>query len=394
MQSKNYVLFFYSYLVIQYIFIFVHVYLPILFFTVLNVDRIALAIIQIFSYLGYAAKPIVSYYFDKTEENVPTYPLFIVSTILLCISFLLFTISIPLLVLFGLFLAINFSVASIIDALIDKYIVANSPTDKIKTRNALCIQSGSLFGAIIANLCAQIFLTDIYVRANWNLLYLTGIILILPLVVLTVFLRSEIGETKGFIYLEKESSEDESSKLLLRKEIFLAGLFVFLIYSDNLYEYPFEPWFLVRYAQGDITFLATYFMLMTLVNALGVILAGLISHKIDREKVLKISLLAYGGLTIIIPFTDLFFFTIFVILLQILAGFLLINMVSLLIEIAEGKGTSYQVIALMAVIAQAVFTALGTYLSAFLSTELIIIISGFLMLGAIIPLSLITFQEN
>ena len=84
--KRNKLVYFYIYFIIQVIFIYVNVYLPVYFFNVLKVNRFELAFIQIFAYLPLFIRPFVAVYIDK--KNPALKPIIIICSIGSLISFL------------------------------------------------------------------------------------------------------------------------------------------------------------------------------------------------------------------------------------------------------------------------------------------------------------------
>jgi len=74
---------------------------------------------------------------------------------------------------------------------------------------------------------------------------------------------------------------------------------------------------------------------------------------------------------IIVPFTDIITFFILLGIIQILAGFIVINIIVLMIEYSQKKVVYFQIMATFVFVAYVIFIPLGTYLSAFIATELI-----------------------
>ena len=375
-SRRNYLAYFYTYFVIQVIFIYVNVYLPVFFFNILNVNRVELAFVQIFAYLALFVRPFIAIYFDRKQSI--TKPLIIISSIGTLISFIIFIFSTSLLIVFGIFLGINFACASVIRVAIDKIIIDLSPDEKSKDNNALCIQLGGISGALFPNIIFIIIFTDLYSLQTWNLFFIIGIYSVVPVIFIS-FLSKLNPEPYDNV---DKLTEKETKK----KNIILLGLILFLFYSERIYEYPVEPWILSRYGEEYFTLLAIFVAILIIINALGLIVAGIFSNKFDRIKILIISSLGYGILLIIAPFTDLITFFILFGIMQIFSAFIVINLIALMMKFSENRVTRYQLMAAFAILSIVIFVPLGTYLSALIATEIIILIAGVLKLVSIIPI--------
>ncbi len=377
--KRNYLAYFYTYFIIQVIFIYVNVYLPVYFFNVLKVNRIELAFVQIFAYLALFIRPFIAIYFDKKTQIIK--PLIIVCSIGTLFSFILFIFSLNLLVIFGIFLGINFTCASVIRVAIDKMIVDFSPDEKSKDRNALYMQLGGISGALFPNIIFIIIFTDLHSLPTWNQFFLIGIFSVFPVIFISFLLKFKTEPFKNV----NELNEKEIKK----KSIILLGIILFLFYSERIYEYPVEPWILNKFGEQYFSILAIFVAIIIVLNALGVILAGIFSNKFDRIKILIISSLAYGILLIIAPFTDMITFFILFGIMQLFSGFIVVNLISLMIKYSQNKVVYYQIMATFAILSVVIFVPLGTYLSALIATELLIVFAGVLKIVSIIPIFLL-----
>ena len=376
---KNYLIYFYAYFVIQVIFIYVNIYLPIYFFKILKVNRAELAFVQIFAYSAFFLRPLIAIYFDREKPAIKA--LIIVSSFGIIISFIIFIFNLNLLVIFGIFLGINFACASIMRVAIEKIIVVNSPDDKAKNRNALYMQLGSITGALFPNILFVILFTDLYSLPTWNQFFLIGVFAVIPVI--------SIGFLLKFRLISPEKTDIISGKEIRKKNILLLGIILFLFYAERIYEYPMEPWILTKFGEQYFAIIFIFLGILIVINALGLILAGLISDRFDRIKILIISCLTYGTLLIIAPFTDMITFFILFAVIQICAGFAVVNFIALMIEYSQNRVFYYQLMAAFVILSMVIFIPLGTYLSSLIATELIMVIAGVLKLVCIIPIILL-----
>ncbi|TFG13558.1 MAG: hypothetical protein EU535_04795 [Promethearchaeota archaeon] len=383
--KRNYVIYYYGYFVANLILIYVNVFLPVFFFNILNVNRAELATIQIFSYSGLFLRPIIGFYVEKPFLRLNRKKILIFSAIGTLISFTIFLINITVLTLFGIFLFITFACSSIMGVSIDKYIIELSNIEEIKNKNILCIQLGMLTGSIFPNIIFIIVYSDIYSLSFWNLFFLAGILSTLPLFFI-VFLIKVDNEFN-------ERSEELEVQPTSRKLLFIMIIFSFLIYADKLYEYPLEPWILSKYGENFFLIFAFYLIILIILNAISILLAGLFSHKFDKVKVLIFSTLFMGIFLIIAPFVGLIGFIICFIIIQMFAGFVVINMTSLMIDISKKNVMIFQILIAFTILARVIFVPLGTYLSIIISTEFIILISGLLIILSVIPLFFIKTND-
>jgi uncharacterized membrane protein HdeD (DUF308 family) len=192
----------------------------------------------------------------------------------------------------------------------------------------------------------------------------------------------------------EKSQEPHINEKPALKHIALISSALFFIYGEKLYDYPMEPWVLMKYGENNLSLILLLFILMVVLNITGVIIAGTLSHRFSPHHILIASLLVYGGLMIVAPFMDLIlFFTLFGIM-QIFSGFILVNIISLMMKYSQKKVFYYQLMSCAVILANVIWIPLGTFLSTHLPTEFIIVIAGGLILCALIPIALLTILKD
>jgi MFS family permease len=342
------------------------------------VDRIELAFVQIISYSAFFVKPLISVYFDKTDEpKLSIRTILLISSTIFTLSIIAFLITLPILILFGIFLGINFAFQSILDVIADKILIKKSDSEEQKDKNVLWVRLGAVLGAVTTPILALIF--------SWSLIFISCVILTIPVIFIVAFF-SKPEYTQDTIPLTKEAF---SSKYSIRNIILLC-LFAFLLYADMLYEYPLEPYLVDNLGEGVFSLLLLIFII---INAGGIVLAGLYSYRFDRKKLLTYNIIIVGVVLCLAPIAPFWLFVFLYGVLQIVSGFITVNLTSLMIDESKEKVTIFQIIAAFIVLARVILIPLGTYLSSFMDTRLIIFIAGGLFLLAIIPLILIENKD-
>ena len=372
--SRNNIIYFYSYFVAQLIFIFVHSYLPFYFYDVINVNKSELAFVQIIPYSALLIKPFISIYFNNLKK---VRVILIFSAVGIIASLILIIFSLELLILFGIFLGINFIFIAFTDVAVDKILVEESESEKEKARSSLFLQIGAASGAIMAPV---LYLSS----PSWSFYFLMIISLTLPIIFFMFFL---IPPSRTEKIQETELKEEP---IISVKNLLLMGIFIFFIYGDKLYEYPLEPW--VENIIGDTMF-SILLIILIAVNVVGIIIAGFFSHKLNKQKLLIYSAISSGILVMIAPFTNIVIFTILFAIIQIFAGFLLVNVITLMIDISKKKVVYFQIMAVFSIFALILFIPLGTYLSDYIATEWIIFVSGVIVLVSIVPMWFIKAEK-
>jgi len=361
------------------IFVYVHTYLPVYFFNILNVDRIKLAFVQIFSYSALFAKPLISIYFDK--RTLKNRSLIFVSVFAIVFSFILLVSSLSLLIIFGIFLGVNLAFISVMDVVIDKLILQASSDTKERQKNSMIIHIGALFGAILPNVLYLMTFGELTDMNIWSQFFLIGIIVIAPIIPLMLFLNIKIADKVE----EKEKPKSEINK----KIIALLCIFMFIYMANGLYEYPLEPWIIEKYGKDSFGLFTIAIIIWVLLNAIGVIIAGSVMDKLKDKKIIIYSMTICGVIFVIAPFTDIISLLILFSITQLLAGFIMVKLTSLMINISQNRVAVYQLMASFSVLGIIIFLPLGTYLSGFVATEFLLVTAGVLFIVSVIPLCFI-----
>lgn len=380
--KRNYIIFFFTFFATNVVFIYVNVYLPVYFFNVLNINRVELAFVQLFAYLAWFAQPLIAIYFDKERSNMRF--LVVISAIGMVVSFFLFILNLSLLIVFGIFLAIYFVCTSIMLVAINKIFVSYSLDDKTKGRNSVYILMGGITGALLPNVVAIMLFGDFYSLTIWNMFFLIGVISVFPVIIISLMVRFDMTN------VEETGMVDEIEKIeevqIDKRGIILLSIIYFLIFVEYIYQYPMEPWLLDKFGVENFTFILILFGIVILLNATGIVLGGVFSNKLEKTKVLFMASLIYGILLLIAPFTGLIlFFTLFGIM-NVCSGLIIVNITILMNEYSQKKVVYYQTIFIFGVLSVVIFVPTGTYLSAFIATEIIIIIAGISKLICLIPI--------
>ncbi|TFF97134.1 MAG: MFS transporter, partial [Promethearchaeota archaeon] len=332
--KRNYFVYFYAYFVSNLILIFINVMLPIYFFNILNVNRIELAIIQFTAYLILFTKPIISIYFDKVRSTRKIF--LIISSIGTLTSFIFLTLYLNILTIFGIFLSINLLCVSVTDVVVDKMIVEYSPDEKTKDRNARYIFLGGMSGAIFPTIISFFIFTDLYSIPTWYLFFLILSFAIIPMIFMSCLLKDSFDSNKK----EVDTIENNIDK----KSILLLCICAFFAYGEKIYDYPLEPWLIEKWGEQYFSLLLLILMIMILINALGLVIASIISNRYNRKNLLALSCFLYGLLMIIAPFTDKITFFIIFGIMQIIAGFMVVNLFSLMIKHSHKKVWIFQLL--------------------------------------------------
>ncbi len=394
-KKRNYSAFFIIYFTLSIIQIYLAVYLPLYLLNIRLVVRSELAFIQFLAFSILFVDPALGLLFDKFVKNKKIIISF--SILLFLISFfvaILFVSIYNFLPIFGIFLALNLLSQGIIKVGISKMIIDLSANEIIKDNNLVTINISSNIGSLIPSIVFLFVLSDLFDLNHWNMFFLIGVLSSLPMLLSIIFLKDF-----GF----KEKKKVMKSPEMLPKVSPFNFIFLFLsyllIWSDKLYQFPFSSWILTKFGQQSFNIYSISYIVFVLLNIAGFIIGQKISKKSStldstfkikkRKKIIIITVGIYIFLTFLMAFSDFFLMMIVQAIIQVLAGIFMLNYISLMMTIANSgkhKTFSFQCLKLAYAFSCVIFIPLGTFFSAFIPIETLIIIAGILSTLALAPL--------
>ncbi len=421
-KKSNYLGFFLLYFALSVIRIYLVIYLPVFLLNILNVNRGELAFIQLFVYLVMFSGPILGYLFDRYSKNKRL--IIFSSSILFLASFLLSVFGVGNLGVFGLFLAINLLSHEIVKVGVSKMIIDHSSSESVKDGNLAAINISSNVGSFIPSVVFLFTVSDIFNLNQWNGFFFIGFLASLPIILSTVLLRETSNISDRDKSIEKIVKENISSGGNNSLNLILLFLSYLLIWSDKLYQFPFSSWILTRFGEYGFNLYSLFYIIFILLNIGGWIIGQRISsrennkinhfitesrYEIDNEesikdktlfafklsnrrKIIAITVGFYVVLTFFMAISDFLFLMIIQGVIQVIAGVMMLNYTSLMMTMSNNgkyKTFTFQCLKIAYAFSCVIFLPLGTYLSAFIQIEVLIITVGFLAILSLIPLMLI-----
>ena len=403
-KKRNYISFFIIYFTLSIIQIYLAVYLPLYLLNIRLVVRSELAFIQVLAFSVLFLDPFLGFLFDKYVKNKKIIISF--SILLFLISFfvaILFVSIYNFLPIFGIFLALNLLSQGIIKVGISKMIIDLSANEIIKDNNLVTINISSNIGSFIPSIVFLFVLNDLFDLNHWNMFFLIGVLSSLPMLLSIIFLKDFGNSFKKKKELQNEVMD--SSKMMPKVStinFILLFLSYLLIWSDKLYQFPFSSWILTKFGQQSFNLYSISYIVFVLLNISGWIIGQKISKKTStldstfkikkRKKIIIITVGIYIFLTFVMAFSDFFLMMMFQAIIQILAGIFMLNYISLMMTIANNgkhKTFTFQSLKLAYAFSCVIFIPLGTYFSAFVPIETLILIAGMLSTLALAPLILL-----
>ncbi|MHA1509990.1 MAG: hypothetical protein ACTSO6_14955, partial [Promethearchaeota archaeon] len=209
--------------------------------------------------------------------------IFISSSILFLVSFLLSVFGGRNLGVFGLFLALNLLSQEIVKVSISKMIIDHSSSEGVKDGNLAAINISSNVGSFIPSVVFLFTVSDIFNVNQWNGFFLIGFFFSLPIILSTVLLRETANKPeKNLEQHEKITINLGGNNTLNLILLFLSYL---LIWSDKLYQFPFSSWILNRFGEEGFNMYSLLYIVLILLNIGG----WIIGQKISIKKNIKIN---------------------------------------------------------------------------------------------------------
>ncbi len=379
-DKKSYrIVYIYGYLIANVLLRVMNSYLPIYYLNIIGIPKQEVANVLFLALLTQGLKPFLSIYLDKKPQKtrimIMATPLFLVTSIV----FFFFTLA--SVILFAIFLTTSLTLMFFLDVGIDKYIVAVSPTEEIKNKNSFYTQVGATLGTVIMTVAFMAVMNDYSLQSNWNLLFSIAIGITIFFIPISLILRNARIRPDE----QKQEIEINFKRKLTSKPVVLMSIFLFLYTGDALYDWVLESWIVTKFGASGFSLFNSLAMIWIAFTLVGYIIAKY-KFKKSKTKTISYTMFVIGILYIIAPFTD--FMTMFVCFtfVNLLAGFILIKIFALMIEISERQVTVFQLMAAFTIIARISLTSLGLSLYVFLPGEVVIAMGGVLFVLAGFPL--------
>ncbi|MHA1799817.1 MAG: MFS transporter, partial [Candidatus Helarchaeota archaeon] len=347
-------------------------------------------------------KPVLSVYMDKQDKHPSKLKIYSILGAIGMIFFLFISLLYAhLLLLFGLLLGLFYAFMALIDVAIDKSIVSSGKNEKTASKNSLLLQLGGLVGSILTNLFFLIIIQDIQSLSSWNAFFLTSFLFTAPLILILFWFQPQAVLSKynddnlfsknnnnynNYNTNDNRFKSNTFTTEFTTRDFVLMCLFIFIINAEELYQYPLEPWAINRLGPENAWMISVFYIIFILINAIFIIIASKLTHRIPWKLALYISIFFYAFLTIVAPWTTILTFFILIAIQQIFTSFLMIYYVLLMIQISERKVLKFQIMASFGILGRLVFTPIGTALTTVMITEWIITIAGILQLISLLPL--------
>lgn len=385
-SKNNYIVFSLVYFIISLIQIYVLVYIPLFHFDILTINRTSLSLIQSLSYLVLFSFPALGFFFDKYSKYKNK--IIISFSFILSLSFLIFILNNQSLISYAIFLVLFLVSQAVIRTGMSKLLL-ESPDVKSERNIIILINTSSSIGILLSSFLFKLCVKEIDSIDFWNIFFMVGWLITSPLLIIIIFMRSSSSKEPNTIIEINSNKNQKYLKNLSPLVIIFLFLAYFFLWSDKLITYPFSSYILSRFGEMGFSLYSDFYIIFTVFNILGFYLAKRLLNIIDFKKNPKIvqnknilQILVYLTLIYIISLVLLLISDIMILLftysfINLLGGLFVVLYTNIFLHISRtGKNENlrYWIMSLSSNLASITLLPLGTFLSQYVSMEIMIII--------------------
>ena len=390
--NVNYASFIFIYLTYSSIFVFLNNYLPILFFDVLNVNRVILALIQFLAYSIFLLRPALAALTDKFRIKGYQRKYYIIfSGYFLMIIYIFLGLTFNNIFVFGIFLCLIFISITMLDVSTKSLIIDNSPTNEIKKRAFFFIMVGTSLGGAFPFFFYLLLINDINSIQSWTTFLLYSYLFLSPLLfILPLITENRNLNLKLFVNIEKDSNSEVLDEKIIphaKKTFFLLSIFVFFAFSDSIFSYPFFPFIVKKFGSSNFNIFNFFLIFIFLIDILSTAIGTFLIKKTSPKKIISIFIPIIGTIYYFFTIVD---FTLFVLLYFILSSLVIVTNLNISIYIMnfkkDNKSLHFHTITTFKNLSFCCFIPLGIYLSNLFNIELLIITGAIFLNVSLIPL--------
>jgi hypothetical protein len=266
------------------------------------------------------------------------------------------------------------------------FLTLSVESPKIKHHMILIVNGARGVSFLLLSLFFDFIIKNIYSLPQWELFFMIGWMLTLPLLSIVLFLRnntifSDLSSKNSNKDIESKSIKKKSQKRVFWFAIFLFIAF-FLASSDLIFLSLVSSWVLTRYNEFSLRIFFSLYYVITIFALLGYYFASRIAKRINNIFLLFIFCCFYLFFLVLLPFSN---FPMFLVIqcglafAAYIANYMYVSIAQTISVNTRYKTFVYQVLLMCQSIANIIFTPIGTSLSAFISVELLIFLSSLLL---------------
>ena len=389
--NVNYISYVLIYLVYSSIFVFLNIYFPILFFEVLNINRIMLAFIQFLAYSVLLLRPVFASITDKYKINGYQRKYYIIfSGYSLAFIYIFLGFTFNNILMFGIFLFFIYISSTMLDVSTKSLIIDISPNSEIKKRNFFFLFVGEALGRSLPFFLYFFLINDVYSINSWKTLIFCSYFFLMPLLFILPFIK----EYNQFITnrviktpIKSNISDDLNFPTYSKTKLVLLCVFVFLAFSDSIFSYVFFPFLLNKFGSENFSLFNFLLIFCFLISIMSSSIGSFMIKKTKSKKIIFILMPVIGIINILFTIVPFAFFTILYFVGWSLGTIINLNITVYIMKFKKGnKSVYFHLITSFRHLSIFIFVPLGTLLSSFIAIEYLIIVGAFLLNLSLLPL--------
>ncbi|MBA7526076.1 hypothetical protein ES705_18236 [subsurface metagenome] len=391
--TANYISYTFIYLAYSSIFVILNNYFPILFFEVLNINRIILAFIQFLAYSVLLLRPLFASITDKYKINGYQRKYYIIfSGYSLAILYIFMGFTFNSILIFGSFLFLIYMSCTMLDVSTKSLILDISPNSETKKKNFFFIFVGQALGGSLPFFLYFFLINDVYSINSWKTLIFCSYFFLIPLLCTLPFIReNNQHDTENVIKKSINSNISHNNELnfpkYTRTTLVLLCVFIFLAFSDSIFAYAFFPFLLNKFGQDSFSLFNFFLIFCFLISITSSSIGSFVIKKTKPKKIIFILTPVIGIIYILFTIVPFGFFTILYFVGWSLGTIGNLNITVYIMKFKKGnKSVFFHLIASFRHLSIFIFLPLGTLLSNFIATEHLIIAGAILLNLSLLPL--------
>jgi len=265
------------------------------------------------------------------------------------------------------------------------FLTLSVESPKIKHQMILIVNGATGVSFLVVSLVFDFVLKDIYSLPQWELFFVIGWLLTIPLIFIVLLLKKHTIFREQGVKNINDAIISENPHKKSQKGFFLFVVFLFISFflasSDLIFISLVSSWVFTKFSEFSLRFYFNFYYVINICSLLGYYFASKIAKRISNMLLLFIFCCFYLFFLILLPFSN---FPVFLALqcglafTGYLANYMYVS-ISQTISVNTRYGTFvFQLLLMSQSIANIVFTPIGTSISTFISIEMLIFICSIL----------------
>jgi len=266
------------------------------------------------------------------------------------------------------------------------FLTLSVESPKIKHHMILIVNGAIGVSFLVVSLVFDFIIKDVYSLPQWELFFMIGWLLTLPLLSIVLFLRNNTVFKKSELKNNKHDTKSEEKNKKFHKWVLIFGVFLFISFflasSDLFFLSLVSSWVFTRYNESSLRFYFAFYYVIIIFSLLGYLFASRIAKKISNIILLFVFCCFYLFFLILLPFSNFPMFLVIQCGLAFagyIANYMYVSIAQTISVNTRYKTFVYQILVMSQSIANIVFAPMGTSLSAFISVEMLISLSSILL---------------